>query len=324
MALKIARNFHFLLLEKNINLLIIRTPLQAWIVGKVLEKESIKNFDLIYITQDKSQEDNHYFKLLAKMANNSSYVFVRRQKFDVLNSILLRMKLSSWYHKKDYNTIIYASITSLIANSLIANSPLATLITFDDGAANIVESDQFSNESESKRYLFYRRVFGSLSLDVIRSRILKHYTLYPNFKNIVESERLVNLPTWNTTTDSNLDAKTYFIGSPFQEIMTEQKIQRLEGYLRKLPIDFYVLHPREIRKLDIDVVSLDKKGLIAEEAIISDAKSSPIILIGWFSTVLLNISALCKECIVLLPEDSVETPELFALSEKMGFTPILI
>ena len=311
-------------MEQDITLLIIRTPFQAWFVEQILKQERIEQFDIVYITQNNSEEDRYYYSHLKSKARNGSYIFVKQQKFDILNTIFLRIKLRSWYNSGSYNKIIYASITALVPNSLVANFSTSELITFDDGAANIVASDEYHVESKSRKYLLYRYLLGALPINDIKSRISRHYTLYSDFKNIVDARRLIHLDSWNTKSNTKSNTKTYFIGSPFEEIMNKNQILRLKNYVRELNIDSYVTHPRERKRLDIDVDVLNKQGRIAEEAIISDAGNQSIILIGWFSTVMLNIGSLCKDRIVLLPRDCLKTPELFELSKKAGCTPILI
>lgn len=311
-------------MEQVINLLIIRTPFQAWFVEQILQEERVEQFDIIYITQNNSEEDRYYYGQLKSKAMNGSYIFVKKQKFDVLNTIFLRIKLRRWYKSGSYNKIIYASITALVPNSLVANFPSSELITFDDGAANIVVSDEYHVESKSRRYLLYRYLLGASPINDIKSRISRHYTLYSDFKNIVDARRLIHLDSWNSKSNTKSNTKNYFIGSPFEEIMNENQILRLKNYVKKLNIDSYVTHPRERKRLDIDVDVLNKQGRIAEDAIISDAGDRPIGLVGWFSTVMLNLGAVCESRIVLLPKDSPKTPELFELSKKAGCTPILI
>ena len=310
-------------MEQGITLLIIRTPFQAWFVEQILKKERIERFDIIYITQNNSEEDRYYYSRLISKARNGSYAFVKQQKFDVLNTIFLRIRLRSWYKAESYNKIIYASIPALVPNSLVANFPTSELITFDDGAANIVASDEYYIESRSRKYLLYRYLLGGLSLKDIKSRINRHYTLYSDFENIVENERLRYLDGWSNRKVTKGKAKTYFIGSPFEEVMNQEQIVRLENYVKELKIDFYINHPRERKMLSIGAEVLNKQGRIAEEAIVSNAENSPIILIGWFSTVMLNMEALCESRIVLLPKECPQTPELFELSKKAGCTPIL-
>nr|WP_317200232.1 glycosyltransferase family 52 [uncultured Psychrobacter sp.] len=306
-------------------LLIIRTPFQAWLALKVLEKEKTTNFDLLYFTQNDSKEDKYYYSQLALKARNVDYILVKPKKFDILSHVFFRIKVNKWYRDRTYDVVIFASINALVPNSLVAKQRRAKLITFDDGAANIVSKGIFYNELNSLRHRIYQLALGTVPLSVIKRRICYHYTMYRSYENIVESERLRYIDYFIESIDNKLsDSKTYFIGAPFKEVMTQKQIDRLENYVKELNVDFYVTHPRERKELNIGAKVLKKNGRIAEEAIIVDAKDHPIILVGWFSSVMLNIGPLCKSKIVLLPKDSSQTPELFKLSKKAGCTPILI
>lgn len=306
-------------------LIIIRTPFQAWLVEKVLEREHIEVFDVLYFTQNNSKEDSFYYEKLSLKARNSEYVFVPPQRFSILSAIMLKVKSRAWYKVSNYDELIFASIDAFFISSLAKAYPKAQVVTFDDGTANINPKSIYHIESNNLRVSFYRYLMNALPLIELKKRIRVHYTLYRNQENIVEPSRLRYIEGWTEKVSRNINkSKIYFLGAPFEEVMNLQEIDRLEKYARTLGIDVYVAHPREKNLLNLGTNLLDKKGRVAEEAIISDAKDASIVLVGLFSTVMLNIGPLCKECMVLLPKDSPQTLQLFQLSEKSGFNPILI
>jgi len=306
-------------------LVIVRTPFQAWLVEKVLEKENIDVFDILYFTQNDSTEDKYYYNKLSSKSRKSDYIFVRPQRFDILSSFMFRVKSRLWYGMSVYDTVICASIDALFISSLVRAYSKSKLITLDDGTANININSCYFLESNSKKVLIYRYLFNALPLKDLKLRIDKHYTLYKGQKNIVNSERLVYLDGWtNNISRDKSKSKVYFLGAPFETVMSKEQIDRFEKYVSELKVDTYVAHPRERKLLEIGAKLLDKKGRIAEEAIIADAQDASITLVGIFSTVMLNIGDICESRIVLLPKDSLQTPELFELSKKAGCTPILI
>lgn len=306
-------------------LVIIRTPFQAWLVEKVLEKEEIDTFDILYFTQNDSAEDKYYYNKLSVKSIKSEYCFVYPQRFSIFSDILLKIKSKSWYREKSYDVLFCASIDALFISSLVRAFPSSKLITFDDGTGNINTNSCYHLENNSKRLVIYRFFMKSLSLEKIKIRITKHYSLYKGYENIVNKDRLIYLNGWveKSTRDRN-NIRVYFLGSPFEEDLNKEQIGRLEEYAKSIKIDAYIIHPRERNILDVGAEVLNKNGRIAEEAIIYDAQNASIVLVGTFSTVMLNIGPLCKECIILLPRDSIQTPELFELSKKAGCTPVLI
>ena len=306
-------------------LLVIRTPFQAWLAQRVLEKEKVSNFDLVYFTQNNSDEDKHYYTQLSIQASRSQYIFIQRQRFDIFAHILFKLKAIKWYFFKHYDLVMYASINALVPNSLVSKYNKSELITFDDGAANIVKQGIFYNESDTLRAKLYRIILGANSLNFIKKRIKRHYSIYPNNPNIVESDRLIHLDGWEG--DSNRvpdEVRTYFIGAPFEEVMNSDQIARMVSYIKKLDITAYVAHPRERKVLDIGVKQLNKNGRIAEDAVIADAEGRAIKLVGWFSSVMFSLEAVCIQRIVLLPKDSPQSIEFAEICKKSGCHPIFI
>lgn len=306
-------------------LILIRTPFQAWLIEKVLEKESISNYDLIYFTQNDSSEDKYYYKKLTLKARKSKYIFVNKQKFNILSLFLLRVKSIEWCKKTKYENIFCASIDALYIRSIIKSNIESQLITFDDGSANINTSGLYFNNFESMRDKTYKTFMNALSLKEVKNLIQKHYTMYKGYENIVGSEKLIFLNKMNENFYSkNNSTRVYFLGAPFRDAMNEQAIDKLEKYVKNIKVDAYVPHPREKYLLKIDADVLEKKGRIAEEAIVSDAKGASIVLIGGFSSVMLNIGHICKDILVILPKDSPKSSDISALSKDFGFRVQLI
>jgi hypothetical protein len=160
----------------------------------------------------------------------------------------------------------------------------------------------------------------------IKNRIARHYTLYPEFDNIVEPERLRNLDGWSQagSKSSGGNMRTYFVGQPFEEAMEPDQIRLLEAYVRTLDVDFYVKHPRERRLLDIGAPLLCKGGRIAEDAIAHDAGAQPIHVIGWFSTVLFNLGRLAQRRTVLLPSAHPDLSQMTERAQRAGCETVLL
>ena len=306
------------------SLIIIRTPFQAFLISKIIELEKIDSFDLIYFTQNDSKEDRYYFQLLSLRSRDSQYYYSKPRRPSILSSFIFKFRTLDWYNNI-YTNILCASIDAYYITSIIKNYPTVRLITFDDGAANIYEDDTYHKESRLLRHKVYRFLLKSPSLSEIKSRIDYHYTVYEGIPNIVPTNKLIHLKdVFNRKVNGKTKgSKTYFIGAPFEEVMTKQQISRFTSLVNMLNVDLYVKHPRETRKLDIHAPHLEKNGRIAEEAIINDARNRDIILVGWFSSVLLNMGDLCQKRTVLLPKDSENKEKLAKLSKDAGCEVIL-
>ncbi|WP_201582630.1 glycosyltransferase family 52 [Psychrobacter jeotgali] len=307
------------------SLLIIRTPFQAFLAQKIIEIENILSYDLIYFTEHNSEEDIYYFRQLSSRARNSDYYYVNMKGPSILSSFVFKYKTLKWYKEKTYQNIICASIDALFINSLIKHYSNAKLITMDDGAANIYENGIYFKEHSYLRIKVYHFLLQSLSLSKVKSRIDHHYTIYDGKRNIVPHHKLIPIKKLlnNNINKNKGSSKTYFIGAPFEYCMNPEQIKRLENLIETFDIDYYIKHPRENKRLNIEIPYLNKNGRIAEEAILVNSKSENIILIGWFSSVLLNMGDLCLKRIVLLARDSDNTKELTKMSRDAGCEVIL-
>src|SRR5699024_7807249 len=118
-----------------------------------------------------------------------------------------------------------------------------------------------------------------------KERIERHYSLHPELGNIVPPNKVKPIKGFEYSVSDNEGGIVYFIGQPLQSSLSSEQLARLRNYLETLKLDFYVKHPREKEDLLVDGVPLlDKKGHIAEEAILSHAGHKNIYLVGGFST----------------------------------------
>lgn len=306
--------------NKQKSLLVIRTPFQAWLVKKIIVQENIKIYDIIYFTHNNSDEDKFYYNVLSSHAKFSCYLFVKPRRRDVLTQAQLRYEARKWFSGGFYDKVFISSISSFLANSLANHFRSAKIITFDDGAANIFSNGIFFNEPTGLKNYLYRKVFRVASLSDFKSKISYHYTIYPDHDNIVESGKVVSLDSgWLSERAKNCErAKVYFIGAPFHEVFNSDQIKSIVVYLQSIEVDYYVRHPRENEPLSSNIPFLEKRGKIAEEAIIDDADGRPVVLIGFLSTVMFNLAECAQRRVILVPEDTEKYSILIKLAHKSG------
>lgn len=290
------------------NLLIVRTPFQAWFCLQLIDHLGIINYDLLYITHNNSEEDRSYFSRLSSSATISEYVYLPPARFDLFTHIKLRLRVRSWFCDCDYKNIYVASINSLVINALICRFSFSNLYTFDDGAANLVKGGSYYIDPSTKRMTVYRILFKGLAVEKVRKRISRHYSLYKGFCNIVEESRITYLDGWRSEyqrapdiTSPRERTKRYFIGAPFEEVMSGQEIERMIDLMLAVGIDGYIKHPREKKELPIGGIILDKGGRIAEEVILEDSVGCAVELYGFLSSVMMNLQGVSEKRVVFLP-----------------------
>lgn len=303
------------------SLVLVRTPFQAWLVEKVMEAEKVTAYDLLYFTQNNSPEDRFYYRRLAANARSAKFVFVPRQARDLLNHVLFASRAWPFVFRNRYNSTIISSIDAYALNAVATRSAAGKLVTFDDGTANYNQAGIYFNESSSIRGSLYRYLFRAKSITATREKIVRHYTIQPEFQNIVDNGRLRAIVGWGKSTkrqDESTHPKTYFIGAPFHEVFDQRQIDILEAHAKMIGVDVYVRHPRELETLNLVVPLLDKHGKIAEEAILDDAAGRPIVLIGFLSSVMFNLAACAHRRIILVPSGSERHSALSELAYKSG------
>lgn len=318
---------------KRSALLLVRTPLQAWIAEQVLRAEAVTSYDFIYFTHNDSSEDRHYFNRLSASADHAQYCYAPTRRFDIFGNLDFYWQTKKWHHDLGHEITLMASIDSHLINAISKQQVTSELITFDDGLANILPSDRYSKDNISWRSRIYRKFLGASDLAITKHRIAYHYTLYEKFDNIVESGRLKLLSGWNFNGQSrNIEKdvgalqpiKTYFIGQPFEEAMSAEHVNILENYVKTLGIDIYVRHPREVQPLDIRVPFLEKADDIAENAILRDAKNCEIHIFGWFSTVLFNLNLMAIQRTMILMQADPVSSNMAEMARKVGCEVILL
>ena len=296
-----------------------RTPLQARICLEIIKNNKIIEFDFIYFTQNNSESDKKYFLEISRRANKSAYIFVKKQKKDIINHIISILNFSKEGFKKQYLNIYIASIDSLLFRFIIKKNPQASIYGFDDGTANITKISSYHNVNWSGRSFIYERLFGVSSIKDIKSRIIKHYSIYPGYSNIIPENKLcfLNLFGSKNLSQKNERQITYFIGQPFHEYLSIDEIIKFKSWLIQQSIDYYIRHPRETTPL-LDVTLLDKEGMIAEDAIFENAGESKVRIISAYSTVLFNVSSQDAEKIYISLSNDNSEIQRRSLIEKTG------
>ncbi len=275
------------------DLVLCRTPLQAKIFSEIISLAGTVSYDLIYVTHDDSETDRLYFSILAIGAARADYFFVKKKRLDVLNHLSILGKLYARGKLKGYKKIYLASIDSVAFGYIAKLNPAAEIFTFDDGAANITTSGHYHHEvgfSKAKLYSFF---LGLPSLQKFKLRIVRHYSIYPGFINIVNKEKVTFLSVFKLIEGDKKKCDdvrvTFFIGQPFGEYLDKKSVDALRAWLQCNRIDYYVLHPREGVPLVHNIPVLEKHGHLAEDAIFKLAAGVRPCIISAYSTVLFNI-----------------------------------
>jgi hypothetical protein len=306
-------------------LILLRTPFQASITADVLKQEGVGEYDLLYFTQHDAEEDRHYYAGLARKASRAAYCFAPVRRFDILGYLDLYRQSRGWLRDHDRDLTILASIDNYILSAIAHRQSRSEIVTMDDGTANLFKAGIYHTDRVNRRGQLYRRLFGSYDLEALKQRISRHYTLHPQFENIVPADRLHQIECFSRP-QASLDEPpiTFFLGAPFEEVLTKEQIALLTAHVASHAVDFYVRHPREAHPLDIGAPLLEKSGLIAEDAMVREAAGRSLHVIGSFSSVLLNIGNRAAHKTMMLFKDDAGTNERTRLAEAVGCNVVLL
>jgi hypothetical protein len=245
----------------GLKVFIIRTRLQALIVKKIIEVIKVPgrkfNYISVFLYQHNKEEDTEE---VCRLFNNireaslfslsvvSAHSFFNNfLKFFMLKILALIFRGQFYFAGVDVYP--YALAAKVI--------PFVKINTFDDGSANILSYSKYYEESSLpagnlKRNLL-RKVFPKGCAKYLRSRTLKHYTIFPGYENIVPHEKVEILDwCWNELLDSRdlkyIDKNTSIVvlGMAIRE--NPDSDMEKKSSLKALDMaDLYIRHPRETK-----------------------------------------------------------------------------
>ncbi|MEM7300508.1 MAG: glycosyltransferase family 52 [Pseudomonadota bacterium] len=272
----------------------------------MIEEERVDGYDLVYVTQNDTNEDRRYFERIARGASSDNYITIGRSRYSLIDYIQLNRALDKANFRRSYDKVIFSSFDNFVLNAVASQVCANKMITCDDGIGGLFESTLFRKDHYVGRDKLYQKIFGALDLGDFKKRIDRHYTLYPGMKNVVTDERLVHVSLHpDDAKVGDGDGKRVFIGFPTERYITAEIKRQIIDYALIEGIDYYIPHPREndIPKLNAEVVN--KNGELAEDIILGYLRFGRPTIIGMFSSVMLNISGeMARRVVVLLRSDA--------------------
>lgn len=303
-------------------LIICCTPLQTLVARAMIRAERVSRFKLIYYTWIDNDKHRHYYGQLAALAEKSAFVRFDA-RFPVHFSRFVRALADVRASEDD--TIAFAAINNVYVQYTINRFKYQTVLTFDDGTANI--SRQSVYFSARKRSALHE--LGGLILranknqDWIRRRSARHYTIYPGLENIVAPERLVSVSLFDCTARHAKAVKPrrklrIFLGQPLEDANDSAFSAWYHALLEALQIDAYLPHPRESGTHAIRHAV--QTQLIAEDYILQKLDEyDSIDIYAISSTALLNVgTARTRRFIVTYPNAPRQLAALYPLFESRG------
>lgn len=273
------------------NLIICHTPLQVLIAKCIIAEQAQSTFHVIMFSYENNAKFRHYFQQLENICEQSQFIWLRPQQpisyFLALKKLVTSLQTS-------YDIVYCASINSLIVHYLLSHCQFQHLETFDDGTGNILPDSIFYHPPVlSLKQKLLRKCLGvSWNSRKIIANSRLHYTLYPQFDNIVQPTRAVSLIAPDIVEHNQSpvpNTEKILLGQPILPDAAENA-RLFEQIATKFGIRRYFPHPREQQLPDLDIIHSEQ---IFEDWIIQRiSKHTTFELYHLFSTAGLNTAHL--------------------------------
>lgn len=298
-------------------LLIIRTPFQAKLAEIALRREGLRDYDLIFLTHHKSSKTLWSYSQLAKRAQKKKLIFIPdgplTRVADVAFYLLGLSLVFLW--GREYDAIIFGSLDAPAVTGL-ATRLGRRLITLDDGSANVNQFGSYFDETIEPNWVV-RRITGAPKLNELKASVERHYTIFLDELNAMDTEKLAPITGWPPKRQINrsLEPIVVCIGTAESIWLSPEQIEEIREYLTTHPVDYYIPHPMERQSLVRGVPHFPRSELLAEEALSFFPGRAPFHLVGAFSTTMLTTKGIVAKRTVLIPTGC---ENLIPQSEKAG------
>lgn len=284
-------------MSKKYSLFVCLTPLQMKIAKRIIEIQSIQNYKLVGLFLSQSKKYDHYFDLL-KHDCEDFYIYYPKNGVSGFSALKDVYNFKKGLYKsgilKDVNQIFLAAIDNRYFQLIVSGLSKVKIYTFDDGYANLNYNGSYykSGIPNLMKKLIWWLVGVKVFTINIRNLTQKHYTIYPNKKNISKELSFVSLMEFEKKYKAPNKKINIFLGQPLYEVNSKADDCYINNLLEKLKVDLYMPHPRENYVVKNNNLKIVNTNLICEDYVINLlAENYEVNLFSFFSTTLLNFLA---------------------------------
>ncbi|MFV5642384.1 glycosyltransferase family 52 [Acinetobacter oleivorans] len=246
------------------SLIMCVTPLQILIAEKIIQSRPTEDFDVIIFALENNQKFNYYAEKLKKYAKAYwySHVAYKSSIYNLINFLKFIVQFNFNGFNREYDNYYLSSIDSRYFQYILSKKTnSSSVFTFDDGTANIVKTSIYylRNLNDEKK----NKIFKSLGIkyfqDDIKNMSKLHYTIYPQFENIVENTKEIKLFNSNVGNKIRDKSLNIFLGQPYEEFDSDLSTDKIEKLMDQLNINLYFPHPREKNNIkNVEIVDTKK------------------------------------------------------------------
>lgn len=267
------------------NLIICCTPLQVLIAEKIIDMNPEKQFFGVMLHTVENKKFDYYKQRLQAKTDGFFSMLQHNDRWNLLKEIV---QLKARFSGKQFDTVYFANFPELHIQFLLSAIEFKQLNTFDDGTVNIVKHSHFLNDDpDTLVRKFINKVLGNkYSTATLRSLSAQHYTIYPDFPNIMPNTVAVNLMDNSIAVSESSESVNILLGQPVYND-NSQNIELAQKAIKQFNIHYYLPHPRE--KYQVEQVKYIDTPLILEDYIAQEFSDRKCCVYTYCSSAILNI-----------------------------------
>lgn len=267
------------------NLIICCTPLQVLIAEKIIDMNPEKQFFGVMLHTVENKKFDYYKQRLQAKTDGFFSMVQHNDRWNLLKEIV---QLKARFSGKQFDTVYFANFPELHIQFLLSAIEFKQLNTFDDGTVNIVKHSHFLNDDpDTLVRKFINKVLGNkYSTATLRSLSAQHYTIYPDFPNIMPNTVAVNLMDNSIAVSESSESVNILLGQPVYND-NSQNIELAKKAIKQFNIHYYLPHPRE--KYQVEQVKYIDTPLILEDYIAQEFSDRKCCVYTYCSSAILNI-----------------------------------
>lgn len=267
------------------NLIICCTPLQVLIAEKIIDMNPEKQFFGVMLHTVENKKFDYYKQRLQAKTDGFFSMVQHNDRWNLLKEIV---QLKARFSGKQFDTVYFANFPELHIQFLLSAIEFKQLNTFDDGTVNIVKHSHFLNDDpDTLVRKFINKVLGNkYSTATLRSLSAQHYTIYPDFPNIMPNTVAVNLMDNSIAVSESSESVNILLGQPVYND-NSQDIELAQKAIKQFNIHYYLPHPRE--KYQVEQVKYIDTPLILEDYIAQEFSGRKCCVYTYCSSAILNI-----------------------------------
>lgn len=300
------------------NLIVCCTPLQVLIAEKIISLYPDEDFYGVIITPVLNEKYKYYYKRLGERCYKTYLINIKDYSKKII--FLNALKIKWMFYNLKFHRIFISNINDIIIQTITSKFKSAELYTFDDGTINISSHNFESFRCESFQKKLARFFLGiDEGVDSIKKRSCLHYTIYPDFPNIIQNIKEIKILSEEPSCSiSNFDTIRIMLGQAiFPDDAKNKRI--IEKIIHDNGITLYFPHPLE--KFYIENVMYIDTPLIFEDYLIKNFSRTKCVIYTFFSSAALNVARFNNVEVISLKVKQLENPvllEIYNFFEKRG------